>query len=200
MEEAVFGIEELVERVMARVEDAGLTAPSGQVADALTVRNVRYYATLGLLDPPAARRGRNVLYSDAHVDQLVAVKRLQAEGLHLAEIQRALVGLTADQVRALAAGEGPPADRFWAARPAAASPSAPAAAAPVTSAPYPQAVVIDLGDGVGLQVPPDLALTTEAVDRVVARARTVLGATSATGPSPLIQPNRTQPQRQEHRR
>lgn len=115
----LFGIDELVARADARVAAAGIEAPNGAVAEALTVRNVRYYATLGLLAPPAARRGRNAFYDDAHVDQLVAVKRLQGEGLQLAEIQRALVGLGPDELARVAAGEPVPTERFWAARAAA---------------------------------------------------------------------------------
>jgi DNA-binding transcriptional MerR regulator len=36
--------------------------------------------------------GRTALYDERHVRQLVAIKRLQAEGLSLAEIQRKLSG------------------------------------------------------------------------------------------------------------
>jgi DNA-binding transcriptional MerR regulator len=50
-------------------------------------RTIRYYATLGLLDRPAAMRGRTALYSTRHLAQVVAIKRLQTMGRSLAEIQ-----------------------------------------------------------------------------------------------------------------
>lgn len=214
----LFGIEELVARADARVTAAGIEAPNGQVAEALTVRNVRYYATLGLLAPPAARRGRNALYDDTHVDQLVAVKRLQGDGLQLAEIQRALVGLPPEAIRGVAAGRAEPADRFWAARaaagaappderaaaravPEAARPLAPPAgaaaptpAAAVTAAPYPTATVHALGEGVGLQVPTGLTLTPAAATQVLEAARAVLfAATSAPASTPPTSPTRPAP-------
>lgn len=140
MTDSLFGIEELVARAEARVADAGVEVPNAAVAEALTIRNVRYYATLGLLTPPTARRGRHALYDDSHVDQLVAIKRLQGEGRQLAEIQRALVGLAPDEVARIAAGESVPLDRFWALRAADHAPPGPsgedeaAAAAPDAAA------------------------------------------------------------------
>jgi DNA-binding transcriptional MerR regulator len=57
-------------------------------------RTIRYYTTLGLIDRPAEMRGRTAYYGRRHLLQLVAIKKLQAEGRSLAEIQRALAGLT----------------------------------------------------------------------------------------------------------
>lgn len=69
-------------------------APSGRVRDVPDLRTIRYYTTLGLLDRPAQLRGRTALYGRRHLLQLVAIKRLQARGLALADIQQRLVGLT----------------------------------------------------------------------------------------------------------
>src|SRR5437764_12935338 len=67
---------------------------NGRVRDVPDRRTIRYYTTLGLLDRPAAMRGRTALYGRRHLLQLVAVKRLQANGLSLTEIQARLVGLS----------------------------------------------------------------------------------------------------------
>src|SRR5919202_1029774 len=67
---------------------------SGRVREVPDRRTIRYYTTLGLVDRPAAVRGRTALYSTRHLLQLVAIKRLQARGLTLAEVQRRLLGLT----------------------------------------------------------------------------------------------------------
>src|SRR3954468_6970945 len=76
--------------------------PSGRVREVPDRRTVRYYTTLGLIDRPAAVRGRTALYSTRHLLQLVAIKRLQARGLPLAEIQSRLVGQTDAALRELA--------------------------------------------------------------------------------------------------
>jgi DNA-binding transcriptional MerR regulator len=76
--------------------------PSGRVRDVPDRRTIRYYTTLGLLDRPAEMRGRTALYSRRHLLQLVAIKRLQARGLSLAEIQERLVGLPNSRLETLA--------------------------------------------------------------------------------------------------
>lgn len=79
-------IGELVEEVARRI--AALPRPqNGQVRAVPDDRTIRYYATIGLLDRPSAMRGRTALYAKKHVAQVVAIKRLQAMGRSLAEIQ-----------------------------------------------------------------------------------------------------------------
>lgn len=87
-------------------------APNGRVRGIPDLRTIRYYTTLGLLDRPAQMRGRTALYARRHLLQLVAVKRLQARGLALAEIQKKLLGQTDRKLEEIArlpsplAGEG----------------------------------------------------------------------------------------------
>jgi DNA-binding transcriptional MerR regulator len=66
---------------------------NGQVRDVPDARTVRYYTTLGLIDRPTVR-GRVGYYHHRHLLQLVAVKRLQATGASLRDVQLALVGRT----------------------------------------------------------------------------------------------------------
>jgi DNA-binding transcriptional MerR regulator len=60
---------------------------NGQVRAVPDERTIRYYAALGLLDRPAAMRGRTALYSRRHLAQVIAIKRLQGAGKSLADIQ-----------------------------------------------------------------------------------------------------------------
>jgi DNA-binding transcriptional MerR regulator len=77
---------ELVNRAAAHI--AALPAPTnGQIRAVPDERTIRYYVTLGLLDRPAAMRGRTALYNRRHLAQVVAIKRLQTAGRSLAEIQ-----------------------------------------------------------------------------------------------------------------
>ena len=65
---------------------------SGRVRDVPDQRAIRWYTTLGLVDRPAAMRGRTALYGPRHLRQLVAIKRLQSGGLSLAAVQAELAG------------------------------------------------------------------------------------------------------------
>src|SRR4051812_17949180 len=92
--EAFWNLEELCARVALALAVDYTGQASGRVRDVPDSRTIRYYSTLGLLDRPAAMRGRTALYSVRHLRQLVAIKRLQTHGLSLAEIQKRLVGLS----------------------------------------------------------------------------------------------------------
>jgi DNA-binding transcriptional MerR regulator len=95
-------LDELCERVERALAVDYPGQANGQVRDVPDRRTIRYYTTLGLIDRPAAMRGRTALYGVRHVLQLAAVKRLQAQGLSLAEVQARLVGRTDAALRDLA--------------------------------------------------------------------------------------------------
>jgi DNA-binding transcriptional MerR regulator len=75
---------------------------NGRVREVPDIRTIRYYTTRGLIDPPAQMRGRTALYGERHLLQLVAIKRLQAKGLSLTEIQQRMMGQTDTVLRRLA--------------------------------------------------------------------------------------------------
>src|SRR5436190_12069671 len=77
-------------------------APNGRVREVPDRRTIRYYTTLGLIDRPAEMRGRTALYGRRHLLQLVAIKRLQARGDSLAQLQKRLLGCTNAQLEAIA--------------------------------------------------------------------------------------------------
>jgi len=86
--------------LLATQPDAGL---SGRVRAVPDARTIRYYTTLGLIDRPAEMRGRIAFYNRKHVLQLVAIKRLQAAGLSLEQVQERLAGATTRKLTDLAA-------------------------------------------------------------------------------------------------
>jgi hypothetical protein len=90
---AEWTLDELVARVSDALGAAGYPgAPNGRVRELPDRRAIRWYTTIGLLDRPAGMRGRTALYGPRHLAQLVAIKRRQAQGRRLAEIQAELVG------------------------------------------------------------------------------------------------------------
>jgi MerR HTH family regulatory protein len=139
-------LDQLAERVGAALSVDYDGQASGRVREVPDQRAIRYYTTIGLVDRPAAMRGRTALYVRRHLLQLVAIKRLQAGGLTLARIQRELAGATDAQLERVArvpplegpAGTAPEAalTPTGTAPEAALTPAAaPAAAAPLTPRP-----------------------------------------------------------------
>lgn len=56
-------------------------------------RTIRFYVQEGLLPPPDGER-RSAKYSDAHLERLLTIRRLQQDGLSLEAIRRRLGGDT----------------------------------------------------------------------------------------------------------
>ena len=90
--DASWTLSELVEEASAALER--VPAPdNGQIRAVPDERSLRYYTTIGLIDRPAAMRGRTALYGKRHLAQVVAIKRLQSNGKSLAEIQAIFAAL-----------------------------------------------------------------------------------------------------------
>ncbi len=100
--EPFWTLDELCARVALALAVDYTGQASGRVRDVPDQRTIRYYTTLGLLDRPAAMRGRTGLYGIRHLRQLVAIKRLQTHGLSLAEIQKRLVGQSDEALQEIA--------------------------------------------------------------------------------------------------
>jgi hypothetical protein len=147
---ASWTLDELAARAHAALAAAARTgdyagAPNGRVRGIPDRRAIRWYATVGLLDRPAGMRGRTALYGPRHLLQLVAIKRRQAQGRSLAEIQAELVGATDATLGAVAEvpdelmhAEAAPVRaavtaRFWTTPPAAPREAAPPSGGPLLS-------------------------------------------------------------------
>lgn len=186
MEDSRYTLDELVARLAAEIDEAALEPTNGQVQAVPDRRTLRYYTTLGVLDRPELS-GRQAFYGRRHLLQALAIKRLQAEGLGLAAVQRRLAGLPDAELAAVArpAGTAARPERFWAGAPAAAPPAGrprgtgpalppsapvPAPAAPGTRAPRRRSPTstpptgasllsgLPLGDGAVLLLPASPAL------------------------------------------
>ncbi|ADG88037.1 hypothetical protein TBS_02980 [Thermobispora bispora] len=171
---------------------ARLLGPDGQVSGRVrpvpNERLIRWYTTIGLLDPPIARRGRVALYGRRHLLQLVAIKRRQAAGLSIAAIQAELAGATDAALQRIAglgdadlpeepagtAADGAPAPgparRFWARPAALARPPRPdgTAAPDTTSAGYPPPRAADqqpAGVVHGVRLAPGVTLLLDGAGR-----------------------------------
>jgi DNA-binding transcriptional MerR regulator len=177
-------IDELARHTAEALVSEGVRAPNGRVSAAPDRRVIRWYATIGLLDPPLRTRGRTARYGERHLLQLVAVKRRQAEGHPLAKIQAELAGATDATLRQVAAlPAGPDRRHFWRA-PATSPTASPTAgpAAPVTAvAPvYP----VPLHPAATLTLP--AAPTADDLAAIQAAARPLLDLLAARGLLPHL--------------
>ena len=102
MQDPRWTLDELAERVETALAVDYRGQTSGRVRAVPDRRAIRWYTTIGLIDRPVAHRGRTALYGPRHLLQLVAVKRLQARGLPLVDIQRELAGATDTQLAQVA--------------------------------------------------------------------------------------------------
>jgi DNA-binding transcriptional MerR regulator len=145
--------------------DGAAVRANGRVRDVPNERLIRWYGTVGLVDPPLSRRGRVARYGRRHLLQLIAVKRRQAEGKSLAQIQAELAGATDEVLAAVArvpAGlrqqESEVAGRFWARQPRQpgtdfGDPGAPTAGAPAAGLVH------------GIRLAPGVLLLLDGADR-----------------------------------
>lgn len=102
MSDELWTIEQLPERVAELLSGNYDGQRNGRIRELPNGRTIRWYTTIGLVDRPVAMRGRTALYGPRHLLQLAAVKRLQAAGHSLAEIQEKLLGATDAQLAQLA--------------------------------------------------------------------------------------------------
>jgi DNA-binding transcriptional MerR regulator len=171
-----YRIDELAEAAAIALVAVGAVPPSARVSALPDRRMLRYYTTLGLLDRPLESRGRTAYYGRRHLLQIVAIKRLQAGGATLADVQARLAGATTadlERIADLPATDGvvsPPAParrEFWRAPPA--------------PAPAPIPVAVRLGPSVTLVVDATRPLTDADHDALRAAAAPVLDHLTARG-------------------
>ncbi len=195
MNAPLWTLDELSAQVALALANGYVGQASGRVRDVPDARTIRYYTTLGLIDRPAELRGRTALYGRRHLLQLVAIKRLQANGSALAEVQARLLGATDVVLARIARIEGEPGnaraaraqekkaparERFWATDPAepqtASSASAPPQPTSLTALPLAEGVTLLVAAGRPLDEY-DLAGLREAAGPLMKylHARRVLG-------------------------
>ncbi len=92
-------IQELAARVA--VEIGAMEQHSGRVSEVPSERTIRYYMQHGITDKPLFFRGRTAYFGERHVQQLLAVKKLQTHGLSLSEIQERMLGISDSELAKL---------------------------------------------------------------------------------------------------
>ncbi len=159
-------IDELAAEAATLVSD--LDQASGRVSETPSIRTIRYYNQHGLLDPPTKFRGRKAFYGQKHVLQIVAIKRLQARGLSLSEIQAMLLGVSEERLKQLAEVEKKESDDFWRRRPAdVAAKEQEEVQQPRARAPQPMQQELDFSPISGVRLDENTVLMIENLQREV---------------------------------
>ncbi|GAB3004378.1 helix-turn-helix domain-containing protein [Mycobacterium bourgelatii] len=100
--ESLLTLSEFAAAAADAVQASGAVPENRQAKPIPAERMIRYYTARGLLPRPG-NRGRALTYGRKHLVSLVAIKRLQGQGLSLDEIGRRLAGLSPAELEALAA-------------------------------------------------------------------------------------------------
>lgn len=98
MSKIQWGLDELAEKSQHFLGEEG---DSNRIQWKPNGRQIRYYTTLGLLDKPFGGRGTGATYGPKHLLQLIAIKRLQHQGMKLADIQPVINGLSKEKLSEL---------------------------------------------------------------------------------------------------
>lgn len=92
-------LEQLATKITDWCAQYGVVPANGQVAAETTVRTLRYYRTMGLLDAGADGGGSG--YGEHHFLQAAAVRVLQGQGLPLSRIQSLLFARSDEELGAI---------------------------------------------------------------------------------------------------
>ena len=92
-------LEELASAVQEWCAEHRIAPANGQAAEEITERNIRYYRTLGLLDPAIGNYAKT--FSEKHRLQLIAIRIYQAQGLPLRKIRDELYGKSLEDLARL---------------------------------------------------------------------------------------------------
>jgi len=96
-----YKISELLKQAAEQIAQLTPHLQDGRIQNRPDVRTLRYYQGQGLIDKPVRYDGREAIYGQLHLQQLVIIKLLQIEGYKLRQIQKRLAGIQPHEIEAL---------------------------------------------------------------------------------------------------
>jgi DNA-binding transcriptional MerR regulator len=100
-EEPAYSAAELADAVNYWCEQHDVSPRSEQIASRISVRNIHYYRSVGLISAPSRGRGKG--FSEKHFLQLIAIRLLQSQDLPQRRIKELLQGRTLADLREIQA-------------------------------------------------------------------------------------------------
>ena len=95
------GVKELSDAAVEILREVGPSQEKGTVAEYPNERTVRYYLSEGLLPTPSDKRSQASVFGYEHLLTLLAIKKLQADGLPINVIRTLLDGKDVDDLEGL---------------------------------------------------------------------------------------------------
>jgi DNA-binding transcriptional MerR regulator len=95
------GVKELADAAEELLREMGSSQERGTVAEYPNERTVRYYLSEGLLPEPHGKAGSASIFGYEHLVTLVAIKKLQSQGLPINVIKGVIEGRSIDQLEGL---------------------------------------------------------------------------------------------------
>ena len=99
------GVKELADAAEELLREIGPSQERGTVAEYPNERTVRYYISEGLLPEPMGKAGSASIFGYEHLVTLVAIKKLQSEGLPISVIKGVIEGRSIEQLEGLLKSE-----------------------------------------------------------------------------------------------
>lgn len=95
------GVKELADAAEGVLRTSGTSQEKGTVAEYPNERTVRYYLAEGLLPQPIEKRGLTSIFGYEHLLTLLAIKKLQSDGLPINVIKTLIAGKAATDLEAI---------------------------------------------------------------------------------------------------
>ena len=95
------GVKELSDAAVEILRQVGPSQEKANVAEFPNERTVRYYLTEGLLPQPSDKRSQASVFGYEHLVTLIAIKKLQADGLPISVIRTLLADKSIGELEAL---------------------------------------------------------------------------------------------------
>ena len=99
------GVRELARAAEHFLRSSRTSQEKGTVKDFPNERTIRYYITEGLLDQAIEKRGVTSIFGYEHLLTLLAIKKLQSEGLPISVIRSVLAGRSVEDLEKLLGDE-----------------------------------------------------------------------------------------------
>jgi DNA-binding transcriptional MerR regulator len=98
-------LDELIDTANSFIELIAPEQPSERVSERLNERALRYYMAEGIIDRPIGKSGTSSLYSNRHLLQILALKRLQSSFLPIKQIKELLADKSDDELWGILVGK-----------------------------------------------------------------------------------------------
>jgi DNA-binding transcriptional MerR regulator len=107
------GVKDLADAATAVLRSSGTSQEKGTVAEFPNERTIRFYLGEGLIGQPREKRGATSVFGYEHLLALLAIKKLQSDGLPISVIKTLIEGKSVPQLEAILGDSPSEADEIF---------------------------------------------------------------------------------------